>query len=115
KEAGFDFLRDHTAEDPSHVVHRGHEFAIVDEADFILIDEARVPLVIASDAPSPDVDPVALASVVRRLRSHVDYTADEYGRTVVLTAAGFRHARGLVNARLDDPSNQLLPSALHCR
>jgi preprotein translocase subunit SecA len=113
KEAGFDFLRDHTAEDPSHVVHRGHEFAIVDEADFILIDEARVPLVIASDAPSPDVDPVAVASVVRRLRSHVDYTADEYGRTVVLTEAGFRHAGSLLNARLDDQSNHLLLSAVH--
>ena len=113
KEAGFDFLRDHTAESPLEVVHRGHEFAIVDEADFILIDEARVPLVIASDAPSPDVNPVALAAVVRRLRAGVDYTADEYARTVVLTEAGFRQAGTLVHARLDEQSNHLLLSAVH--
>src|SRR5262249_38391806 len=113
KEAGFDFLRDHIAEDPSHVVHRERAFAIVDEADFILIDEARVPLVIASDAPSPDVDPVALARVVRQLRPGVDYTADEYGRTVVLTEAGFRHAGTLLHARLDAEANHLLLSAVH--
>src|SRR5262249_42570276 len=106
-------LRDHTADDPSHIVHRGHEFAIVDEADFILIDEARVPLVIAGDAPPLDVDPVTLAGIVRRLQAGVDYSADEYGRTVVLTEAGFRPAGALRGRRLDDPSTHLLLSAVH--
>jgi preprotein translocase subunit SecA len=72
KEAGFDFLRDHTATSRSDVVHRGHAMAIVDEADFILIDEARVPLVIAGPAPAMPVDHQMLAALVRRLRPGVD-------------------------------------------
>ena len=55
KEAGFDFLRDHTVIEPAHVVQRPFHYAIVDEADFILIDEARVPLVIAGEAAAPPV------------------------------------------------------------
>jgi preprotein translocase subunit SecA len=112
KEAGFDYLRDHTTLDVSRLVHRGHDFAIVDEADFILIDEARVPLVIAGEAPAPDVDPQVLAAVVRRLRPAVDYTADEYGRTVVLTEAGFRHAESLIGVT-SLSANPLLLSAVH--
>jgi len=113
KEAGFDFLRDHTTLDPSLVVHRGHDLAIVDEADFILIDEARVPLVIAGPAPAVAIDHRALAALVRGLHRRVDYDADEYGRTVVLTEAGFRTAGTRLGVRLDDPSQHLLLSAVH--
>jgi preprotein translocase subunit SecA len=113
KEAGFDFLRDHTALDLSDLVHRGHRRAIVDEADFILIDEARVPLVIAGSAPALDVDHAALAALVRSLRAGVDYDADEYGRTVVLTEAGFRNVGRQLGVVLDDPDRHLLLSAVH--
>jgi preprotein translocase subunit SecA len=113
KEAGFDFLRDHTTLDPSRVVNRRREFAIVDEADFILIDEARVPLVIAGDAPALPIDHATLAALVRGLRQGIDYDADEYGRTVVLTETGFKQASERLGKRLDDPSQHLLLSAVH--
>jgi preprotein translocase subunit SecA len=113
KEAGFDFLRDHTATDPAAVVHRGHEMAIVDEADFILIDEARVPLVIAGPAPALPIDHATLAALVRRLRPGVDYDADDYNRTVVLTETGFRTVGTALGVALDHPSHQLLLSAVH--
>jgi preprotein translocase subunit SecA len=113
KEAGFDFLRDHTALDPSRIVYRRREFAIVDEADFILIDEARVPLVIAGEAPALPIDHAALAQLVRGLRRGVDYDADEYGRTAVLTETGFRTAGARLGAGLDNPSQHLLLSAVN--
>jgi preprotein translocase subunit SecA len=113
KEAGFDFLRDHTALDPNRIVHRGYDLAIVDEADFILIDEARVPLVIAGPAPALPIDHTALAALVRDLRRGTDYDADEYGRTVVLTEIGFRRASERLGQQLDHPSNHLLLSAVH--
>jgi preprotein translocase subunit SecA len=113
KEAGFDFLRDHTALDTSAIVHRGYRFAIVDEADFILIDEARVPLVIAGSAPELPIDHHALAFLVSELRSGIDFDADEYGRTVVLTETGFERASRRLGVRLDDPAQHLLLSAVH--
>jgi preprotein translocase subunit SecA len=113
REAGFDFLRDHTALDPAHVVHRGHHHAIVDEADFILIDEARVPLVIAGPAPALPVDHRRLSALVRELRNGIDYDADEYARTVVLTEAGFQRAGARLGVRLDEPAQHLLLSAVH--
>jgi preprotein translocase subunit SecA len=113
REAGFDYLRDHAALDPSEVVHRGHHVAIVDEADCILVDEARVPLVIAGDAPALGLDPARLASLARTLRNGIDYGADEYARTVVVTETGFAHAGRLLGVALDDPANHLLLSAVH--
>jgi len=113
KEAGFDFLRDHTTLDPDALVHQGHAFAIVDEADFILIDEARVPLVIAGPAPPIPVEHRALAALVRELVRGVDYDADEYGRVAVLTEAGYARAGGRLGVRLDDPAQHLLLSAVH--
>ncbi len=113
KEAGFDFLRDHTTLDPSRIVSRHRAFAIVDEADFILIDEARVPLVIAGEAPPLPIDHATLATLVRGLRQGIDYDADEYGRTVVLTEAGFKNAGAQLGIALDHPSQHLLLSAVH--
>ena len=113
KEAGFDFLRDHTADDQADLVQRPCSFALVDEADFILIDEARVPLVIAGAAPDPGVDHAAVAAAARSLARGVDYDADEYERTVVLTEAGFAHASRLLGADLSSPAQHLLLSAVH--
>ena len=113
KEAGFDFLRDHTTLDLSAVVHSGHDFAIVDEADCILIDEARIPLVIAGPSPSMPIDHPRLAALARELRRAVDYDADEYGRTIALTETGFVRASNSLGVQLNDPGSQLLLSALH--
>ncbi len=113
KEAGFDFLRDHTALDAGQIVRRPCHYVIVDEADFILIDEARVPLVIAGAAPPIGIDHVALARLARELRRGVDFDADDYQRTVVLTEAGFRRAAAILGADLQDESNRLLLSGVH--
>ena len=114
KEAGFDYLRDHTAEGPERVVQRPYHFVIVDEADFILVDEARVPLVIAGTTASPGIDHGAMAALVRRLRPGVDFRTDEYARTVTLTESGFGHVEGLLGGvSLHEPENHLLLSAVH--
>ena len=107
KEAGFDFLRDHTAAGPADLVQRPPHFAIVDEADFILIDEARVPLVIAGAAPDAGVDHRAVAEAAEALVAGRDFDADEYERTVVLTEAGFAHASRLLGADLTSPDRRL--------
>src|SRR5262245_12701207 len=88
KEAGFDFLRDQTCLEPRQQVHRGFHFAIVDEADSILIDEARVPLVIAGATDEDPEDLGRLAELVRTLRPGVDYATDEAWRNVSFDAPG---------------------------
>ena len=69
KEAGFDYLRDRLAFEPGELVHRTFAAALVDEADSILIDEARIPLVISGTAGASGVDASRLAAVVRRARA----------------------------------------------
>jgi len=114
KEAGFDFLRDHTAVSPDRVVQREFTYVIVDESDFILVDEARVPLVIAGATDSPEFDRPAIAGMVRRLRRGADYRTDEHARNVVLTDAGFRHVERLLGCGpLHETEQQLLLSAVH--
>ena len=92
-EAGFDFLRDQVALDTSSRVHRPFAVAVIDEVDSILIDEARIPLVIAGAAGASE-DAAALACrvdrVTRAFRRGTHYTVDEYGRNVALTDAGAR-------------------------
>jgi preprotein translocase subunit SecA len=114
KEAGFDFLRDHTVTDPSHVVQRPFHYAIVDEADFILIDEARVPLVIAGETAAPPIPHHRIAAAVRALTPGTDFRIDAHERIVTLTDAGFRHAqRALGCGPLHDPQQHLTLSAVH--
>jgi preprotein translocase subunit SecA len=90
-EVGFDRLRDGLALEPDEQVHRGLHAAIVDEADSILIDEARLPLVIAGGIDP--LDDVALQAdrAVRELVPGRDYTVGESGRNVLLTPAGAMH------------------------
>ncbi len=87
-EFGFDYLRDNMASSREAMVQRGHVFAIVDEVDSILIDEARTPLIIAG--PSSDSAKLwyQFAGVVRSLRREADYEVDEEKRTVVPTEDG---------------------------
>jgi preprotein translocase subunit SecA len=94
KEAGFDFLRDQFSMEPGDQVQRGFHFAIVDEADSILIDEARVPLVIAGPAERDHENLYRLAEMVRTLRAGSDYSTDEGWRNVSFNATGLDRLQG---------------------
>ncbi|MGB9112386.1 MAG: preprotein translocase subunit SecA [Acidimicrobiales bacterium] len=87
-EFGFDYLRDNMAPSRAEMVQRGHPYAIVDEVDSILIDEARTPLIISG--PSDDSTRLyyQFASIVRTLERDVDYEVDEEKRIVVPTEDG---------------------------
>ena len=80
---GFDYLRDNMAWNSGELVQRGHHFAIVDEVDSILIDEARTPLIISGPAQGDATRWYAeFAKVVQRLRIESDYEVDEKKRTI---------------------------------
>ncbi len=87
-EFGFDYLRDNMVEDLSQMAQRGHNYAIVDEVDSILIDEARTPLIISA----PDMESTKLyetfSRIVPQLKENEDYNIDEKMRTSILTEAG---------------------------
>jgi len=87
-EFGFDYLRDNMVLDLSRQVQRDFNYAIVDEVDYILIDEARTPLIISGPAQEPDANYRRMADLVPRLRREVDYVMDEKDRVVTLTEDG---------------------------
>jgi preprotein translocase subunit SecA len=87
-EFGFDYLRDNMAWSSADLVQRGHAFAIVDEVDSILIDEARTPLIISGPADQPTKWYTEFAKVATRLQRDVDYEVDEKKRTVGVLETG---------------------------
>src|SRR6266516_2841891 len=89
-EFGFDYLRDNMAMRLEDMVQRGHHFAIVDEADSILIDEARTPLIISGMVGDSAKWYTTFARLVPRLRKDEDYEVEESKRTVAVTEAGVR-------------------------
>ena len=130
-EFGFDYLRDNMKFELAHYVQRGHRFAIVDEVDSILIDEARTPLIISGPAEQStdlyyEVDriiPKLKAGAVTRgdtkaedreaLESTGDYLVDEKHKTVTLTESGMAKAEQMLSKRLQpgglyDPNNMPL-------
>jgi preprotein translocase subunit SecA len=88
REAGFDFLRDGCCTEQSLQVQRNFNFAIVDEADSILIDEARIPMVVAAPSNTPNDTLVHLAALVREMRADTHFTFDQYQRKICLTDGG---------------------------
>ena len=96
KEAGFDLLRDGLCLDPGQQVHRPFHLGLVDEADSILIDEARIPLVIAGTLDEVAVDLGRLAGIARQMKRGDDYDTDEYAYNIFLTDAGIRRAEKLL-------------------
>jgi preprotein translocase subunit SecA len=88
-EFGFDFLRDNMAHSKAELVQRGHYYAIIDEVDSILIDEARTPLIISGPA-SGDVNRWfnEFAKIVEKLEPIIDYEVDEKKRTVGILEPG---------------------------
>jgi preprotein translocase subunit SecA len=89
-EIGFDYLRDGLALYPRQQVHRPFAVAVIDEADSILIDEARIPLVIAGGQSSEEPLAYRVDRLVQFFRRAKHYTLDEYGRNIALTDAGIR-------------------------
>lgn len=113
KEAGFDFLRSQLARTTAELVQRPFHFAIIDEADSILIDEARVPLVIAGPSPTSPTSPYRLAEVVRTLTANQDWEMDEHGRNVSLTEAGLARVEAALHCGdLHGADNALLLTEL---
>src|SRR2546425_2372510 len=128
-EFGFDYLRDNMKFELAHYVQRGHHFAIVDEVDSILIDEARTPLIISGPAEQStdlyyEVDriiPKLKAGAVTQgnvkaedreaLESTGDYIVDEKHKTVTLTESGMGKAEQLLAHRLVPGSNGLYDPA----
>jgi len=88
KESGFDYLKNFLAYNLDSIAQRAFHFAIIDEADSILIDEARIPLVLAGDIPSlVEIDKKILATV-SRLEKNVHFETDEYADNIYLTESG---------------------------
>src|SRR5437764_3106352 len=130
-EFGFDYLRDNMKFDLAHYVQRGHHFAIVDEVDSILIDEARTPLIISGPAEESTDLYYEVARLIPRLKAGAttrgdtkaeerealeatgDYLVDEKHKTVTLTESGMAKAEQMLGNRLQpgglyDPANMPL-------
>ena len=123
-EFGFDYLRDNMKFDLAGYVQRGHHFAVVDEVDSILIDEARTPLIISGPAEESTDKYYRIDQIIPRLKPGArisgdkkaeeraelektgDYIVDEKAKTVTLTEAGMAHCEKLLGVQnLWDPSN----------
>ena len=87
-EFGFDYLRDNMVQDLKNCRQRGHYFAIVDEVDFILIDEARTPLIISAPDAEPTDKYFKFSQLIKTLNPDVDYVIDEKLKTANLTDHG---------------------------
>ncbi|HYT08816.1 MAG TPA: preprotein translocase subunit SecA [Rugosimonospora sp.] len=105
-EFGFDYLRDNMKYDLADCVQRGHHFAIVDEVDSILIDEARTPLIISGPAEESTDKYYRIDKILPRLIQEIDYTVDEKHRTATLTEEGVSKVERLLGlGNLYDPSH----------
>ena len=94
-EFGFDYLRDNMVTYKENRVQRGHNFAIVDEVDSILIDEARTPLIISGAAEDSSEKYISVDKIIPHL-TEADYEKDEKQKTVTLTEAGMEHVEQLL-------------------
>ena len=95
-EFGFDYLRDNMAQDLSQQVQRGYHYAIVDEVDSILIDEARTPLIISAPDQESSSRYQDFARIIPRLDSKTDYELDEKRKAVTLTEAGINRVEQIL-------------------
>jgi preprotein translocase subunit SecA len=111
-EFGFDYLRDNMKYRIEDMVQRGHHFALVDEVDSILVDEARTPLIISGPSEERTDKYYGANSIIPSLQKEKDYTVDEKQRTATLTEDGIARAEKMLNVEnLYDPNNMEI---LHC-
>jgi preprotein translocase subunit SecA len=105
-EFGFDYLRDNMKFSLEDYVQREFNYAIVDEVDSILIDEARTPLIISGASEESTDKYYKINQIIPRLKKEQDYVIDEKSRTVVLTEEGVAHVEGFLNVKnLYEPRN----------
>ncbi len=105
-EFGFDYLRDHMKFYPEQLVQRGMHYAIVDEVDSVLIDEARTPLIISGPAEDSTSLYKKINTFIPRLKKEQDFTLDEKAKTVMLTDEGVVHCEEILGIdNLFDPKN----------
>ena len=105
-EFGFDYLRDNLKHKAHEMVQRQHAYAIVDEVDSILIDEARTPLIISGPVPESNEDYQRINTVVKFLKGNDHYVVDEKGRTALLTEDGVAQVEDRLELEnLYDPEN----------
>lgn len=95
-EFGFDYLRDNMVSDISQMVQRSYHYAVVDEVDSVLIDEARTPHIISAPASEATHKYYDYAHIVGKLTAQTDYQVDEKLKTVHLTDVGIGHLEGLL-------------------
>lgn len=91
-EFGFDYLRDNLEYSPANLRQREYSYAVVDEIDSILIDEARTPLIISSPTTDSENLYTVFANLVKDFNKETDYTVDEKLRAITLTPAGIEKA-----------------------
>ncbi|MGA8677241.1 MAG: preprotein translocase subunit SecA [Candidatus Acidiferrales bacterium] len=105
-EFGFDYLRDNMKYDLAQCVQRGHHYAIVDEVDSILVDEARTPLIISGPAEESTDKYYRIDKIIPKLILDIDYTLDEKHRTATLTEEGVAKCEQLLSlGNLYDPAH----------
>jgi preprotein translocase subunit SecA len=105
-EFGFDYLRDNMKYDLAQCVQRAHHFAIVDEVDSILIDEARTPLIISGPAEESTDKYYKIDKIIPKLIQDIDYTLDEKHRQATLTEEGVSKCERLLSlGNLYDPAH----------
>ncbi len=95
-EYGFDYLRDNLVSEAGQLTQRGHYYAVVDEIDSILIDEARTPLIISSEAEESEDFYRTFAGIAQDLLPEEDYTVDEKRKAIQLTDAGITKAETML-------------------
>lgn len=96
-EFGFDYLRDNMVQNPDDVVQRKYHYAIIDEADSVLIDEARTPHIISAPNEEDTSKYFLYPKVINQLEDKIDYVIDEKLRTANLTDAGIKKIEGILN------------------
>ena len=95
-EFGFDYLRDNISYQKEDLRQRGHQFAIVDEIDSILIDEARTPLIISAPSAESESLYVTFANIARKMKENEDYIVDEKLKAIQITDKGITKAEELL-------------------
>ncbi len=98
-EFGFDYLRDNMAQSKESLVQRPYNYAIIDEVDSILIDEARTPLIISGRLEKSAETYQMMAKVAPQLKKDIDYEVDEKNKNIILTEEGIDRAQEIIGVK----------------